>query len=185
MKVDLKLVDAEKLAARLVESLRPHCRSIHIAGSIRRKRPIVGDIEIVAVPKMVEQQMDLIHMQKVNGCIARIDEMIRAEQMERMQGGEKWQRLVLTRPVRVGVDLFFATDESLPILLAIRTGPRRFSQRLVTPIDDSGFGLLPRGWKIKDGWRVYNEHGERVRFSSEYEFLTACACAWLEPEERN
>lgn len=40
-------------AARVVQLLAPACDRIHIAGSIRRQRPEVKDIEIVCQPKKV------------------------------------------------------------------------------------------------------------------------------------
>jgi DNA polymerase/3'-5' exonuclease PolX len=39
------------IAGRIVEALRPYCERIEIAGSLRREKPMVGDIEIVAIPR--------------------------------------------------------------------------------------------------------------------------------------
>lgn len=50
----LPLQHAEQLAHRLVELLTPHCERIDVAGSIRRKKQEVGDIEIVCLPKKIE-----------------------------------------------------------------------------------------------------------------------------------
>lgn len=183
-KIELKLADGERLAAWLIQCLAPYCERIQVAGSIRRRRPSVGDIELVAIPQTVQRRVDLLHTEARNHCIERVDELIEDGYIERIKGGEKWQRLRLTRPAPVQVDLFFADQREFPVLLAIRTGPARFSKRLVTQMGPSGFGLLPRGWRIKNGWRVYDEQGRERRFASEREFLTACACAWLEPEER-
>jgi DNA polymerase/3'-5' exonuclease PolX len=38
-------------ALDIVQKLKPYCDRIEIAGSLRRKREFVGDIEIVALPK--------------------------------------------------------------------------------------------------------------------------------------
>ena len=43
--------EAQAIAQEVVEQLRPHCERIVVAGSIRRKKSEVGDIEIVAIPK--------------------------------------------------------------------------------------------------------------------------------------
>ena len=43
---------ARRVADRLVTVLAPACERIEIAGSIRRQRPTVGDIELVAIPRM-------------------------------------------------------------------------------------------------------------------------------------
>lgn len=42
---------AHKVADYILNLLKPHCEQIHIAGSIRRMRPEIKDIEIVCQPK--------------------------------------------------------------------------------------------------------------------------------------
>jgi DNA polymerase (family 10) len=46
----LPLANARKLAERIVAEITPFCERIDIAGSIRRARPEVGDIDIVCLP---------------------------------------------------------------------------------------------------------------------------------------
>jgi len=45
------LAEARKLAEQMVERLRPACDKIEIAGSVRRGKPEVKDIEIVCLPR--------------------------------------------------------------------------------------------------------------------------------------
>lgn len=47
----MEYTKAYEIAIRVKELLTPHCERIEIAGSIRRKKPEVKDIEIVAIPK--------------------------------------------------------------------------------------------------------------------------------------
>ena len=47
----MKLKDAEELAKRIVEHIRPHCERVEVAGSIRRKKSEVRDIDLVLIPK--------------------------------------------------------------------------------------------------------------------------------------
>lgn len=47
----MKLAQALAIAEKVKALLAPHCERIEIAGSIRRKKPDVKDIEIVAIPK--------------------------------------------------------------------------------------------------------------------------------------
>ena len=44
------------VAEQMVEKLSPYCDRIEIAGSIRRERKMIGDIEIVALPKLLIQR---------------------------------------------------------------------------------------------------------------------------------
>src|SRR5438876_12139133 len=46
----IPLAQAERLAAKIVTELNTFCERIEIAGSIRRRRPVVNDIDIVALP---------------------------------------------------------------------------------------------------------------------------------------
>ena len=51
------LADAQRTATHISKALTPYCHRIAIAGSIRRQRPMIGDIEIVALP---QRQTDLL-----------------------------------------------------------------------------------------------------------------------------
>jgi len=55
--VRVPLADARVIAESLMAALGPGCERIEIAGSIRRGRPDVGDIELVAIPR-IEQIRD-------------------------------------------------------------------------------------------------------------------------------
>lgn len=48
------LSEALKIAEAVLKELGPHCERIAIAGSVRRRKPEVKDIEIVAIPKPYE-----------------------------------------------------------------------------------------------------------------------------------
>lgn len=48
----MNLKTAQKTAERLVDWLRPHCERIEVAGSIRRKRAVCNDVDLVIIPKM-------------------------------------------------------------------------------------------------------------------------------------
>lgn len=47
----LPLVRARALAERIAAELAPYCERLEIAGSIRRARPTVGDIDLVCLPR--------------------------------------------------------------------------------------------------------------------------------------
>ena len=47
----MRLDEATAIAERVVEILRPHCDRIEVAGSVRRGKPEVGDIEVVCIPR--------------------------------------------------------------------------------------------------------------------------------------
>lgn len=47
----MTLPEADKLAAQIVAALQPFAERIEIAGSIRRRRPVCQDVDLVILPK--------------------------------------------------------------------------------------------------------------------------------------
>jgi len=50
MPSEIILERAQKTAEAIMDTLRPYCKKIEVAGSIRRQRPWVHDIDIVLIP---------------------------------------------------------------------------------------------------------------------------------------
>src|ERR1700750_2314871 len=50
--------EGESIAQKLIERIKPYCVRAEIAGSIRRCKPEVKDIEIVAIPKYEDRQQE-------------------------------------------------------------------------------------------------------------------------------
>lgn len=52
---------AKKIAIEICQTLQPYCETLNIAGSIRRQKMEVHDIEILCVPKRIRvgNQMDI------------------------------------------------------------------------------------------------------------------------------
>ena len=46
----IELAEAHRLAEKIVALVSPAMDRVEIAGSIRRKKPVVGDIELVGIP---------------------------------------------------------------------------------------------------------------------------------------
>ena len=49
----MNLSTARKYAEKIVAGLTPFCHRIEIAGSIRRKRPVINDIDLVILPRSI------------------------------------------------------------------------------------------------------------------------------------
>ena len=68
-KQSLQLNRAEAIANKIIDVLSPHCKKIEAAGSIRRKRPTVHDIDIVAWPSD-RAAIDAILIERCSGIIS-------------------------------------------------------------------------------------------------------------------
>jgi DNA polymerase/3'-5' exonuclease PolX len=141
--VRLPLAEARAVADELVALLAPACERIEIAGSIRRGRPDVGDIELVAVPRITIEATQGLWGNGETERVNELDELADREllrvsvEIKRADGSIEHQRRWGPRYKAslfrgIPVDLFSTTPASFGLIYLIRTGPAAFSQRLVT-----------------------------------------------------
>jgi hypothetical protein len=123
------LVYARTIAEDIVQRLAPHSERIEIAGSIRRTRPQVGDIDLVAIPRF-ESGETLFGDGAVSLRSTEFHRALRQIAPLKMDGEKilrfEWpssSRDADTASVtKIGVDIYIATPESWATLLVIRTG---------------------------------------------------------------
>lgn len=156
----IPLAEAEQLAAEVVELLAPHCERIEVAGSIRRKRPTIGDLEIVCVPKFVVVSRDLFGAVNAEANVLDtraawlVEDGVFAHRRDvngRPAFGERYKRLTYRGR---GLDLFSVLPPAQwGVIFLIRTGSADFSHRLVTPKRQGGW--MSSGMHIANGvlWR--------------------------------
>lgn len=89
------LLEAGDAACQIVNALRPQCERIEIAGSIRRQKQWVGDIEIVYIPSIVTSGEDLLGCPDLphNLFDETLDILISAGRLEKRRnklGSETW-----------------------------------------------------------------------------------------------
>lgn len=147
------LAEAQVLADELRTLLQPVCLQIEVAGSIRRQRPDVADIELLAIP-LWQARFDLFG-ESNQPPISQL-ELLCQDLIDdgtfgiRHANGAKYKAL---RFKGIPVDLFTADPHNWGLLFAIRTGPALWSKRLVT--EQRYGGWLPGHLQVKDGhlWR--------------------------------
>lgn len=174
----LPLATAEKLAGAIVECLRDGCERIEVAGSIRRRRPEVGDLEIVAIPKAAanlfgEDDDTVTPLDLILGML------IMQQRLVKVKGGKKYKQFDLPRH-GCKLDLFLCTKDTWGSVFTIRTGPASFSHRLVTKASQGG--LCPNDVSFTNG-RLYR--GDEVMDTpEEQDVFAALGMEWIEPKER-
>jgi DNA polymerase/3'-5' exonuclease PolX len=174
MKTKLALSDASALALLMIERLKPLCRRIEIAGSIRRRKSEIGDIELIAMPLF---EYDLFgnptDSHKLNG--------VEWESFGKLvKNGNKFKQIELHEGINL--DLFIVTPPAQwGVLFLIRTGSAEFSHRFVTS-KQSG-GLLPSYLKVKDGaiW----SHNRIIQTPEESDVFDLAGIPFIEPEKRS
>lgn len=148
----MKLLHAQKLASEIVGKLRPYVDQIEVAGSIRRLKPEVKDIEILVIPKQLPAQQALIggpEYERHPGFAKTVS------QWKKVKGdastGKYTQRsMAVDYPSiyekEIKIDIFIVTKENWGSQLVLRTGDAEFSHKLF------GFVLPSFGLKMDDGF---------------------------------
>jgi DNA polymerase/3'-5' exonuclease PolX len=168
MKQQIPLETAKKLANDVVELLSPHCHRIEIAGSIRRQKEFIGDIEIVAIPK--PYQVGLFE-----DGLAEVVNQWQKVKGELKYGVCKYTQRIL--PSGISLDLFFAEEDNFGNILLIRTGDWEFSKKFV------GVALTKRGYKQEDGFLKHN--GKIISCKEEGDLFVKAGIEYILPENRN
>lgn len=143
----MELHEARTIAEGLVDMLSSACERIEIAGSIRREKPTVRDVEIVAIAKFGEgKQIDMFNTgaktNPVNLLNQRVTQIASSgvwqydEQLRR--DGHRYKRLRHAQ-TWMACDLFITTPEKWGLIYAIRTGPAAFSKAIVTEFHKHGW----------------------------------------------
>lgn len=167
----MKLNQATEIAERIKAELAPYCDRIEIAGSIRRRKPEVGDIEIVAIPKRVEDGMlfsNIVTHPKF--CIL----VNRWPAVKGKPTGKYTQRIL---PEGINLDLFMADADNWGLIYAIRTGSAAFSHEVLAK------GWVRAGYHGEGGHLVKGFHKIPVR--EEQDLFDLIGVPWKEPWERN
>lgn len=162
--VELKADDAWKNALQFMNGVFLTIgQEAIVAGSIRRRKPVVHDVDLVFPP--VDQDK-IAHLKDLCDTCAGVT-------IHRW--GPKMASLTY---FGVPFDLYFSTPETFATLLLIRTGSKENNIRLCSI-------AKAKGWKLHaSGDGLFNEKGERIAGNSERSIYEALGLSWQEPWER-
>lgn len=173
------------LAARKIcAALKPVTERLIVAGSLRRRKPTVGDVEVLFVPKFEERQVDLLHRAPFDLAAEVIERMIEAgvlEQRLSVTGAPSWggkNKLATHVSTGIPVDLFTATEANWWNYLVCRTGPKESNMAIAA-------AAQAKGWK----WNPYGAGfsgpmGAKHVVGSEAEVFEFVGLPYREPWER-
>ncbi len=163
----MRYENAIVIANRTLCELSPYCERVEIAGSIRRKKAEVKDIEIVAIPKPYE------HGLFENGLAAIVNQWEKVKG-EMIYGKVKYTQRVL--PTGIKLDLFFAQPGNWGLIYAIRTGSADYSHRILAS------GWVKRGYKSIEGY--IHSGDRRIETPEEEDLFKIANVRWTEPKYR-
>jgi len=179
----MELKKAQRIANSIVEKLSPYCEDgkCLIAGSVRREKADVKDIEIICIPKANQKNIfgvtllaiGLIVKGKVNGRYMK----------------------VIMHELGFAIDIFMPQPEDFYRQLAIRTGDSSYSHNVIAT------GWVKKGWVGTDDglrrrnecalvggtkkvWKALNGQTKPPVWQSEQEFFQWLGVDYKEPKDR-
>jgi DNA polymerase/3'-5' exonuclease PolX len=194
----MKLIQAHEIATRIGKQLQPFTEKWHIAGSIRREKLDVKDIEIVCQPNYFDIQPDMfdgaatkaisLNFVKVVSTLGKI-----------IKGKPQGRYMQIELPQRINLDLFMPDPDDYYRQYAIRTGSAEYSHKTIAA------GWLKKGWCGSDKglrriidckeeidtltnkrtWKCINQNGEKPPvWTSEQEFFDWIGVPLIMPKLR-
>jgi DNA polymerase (family X) len=140
-----ELETAQKIADDLLAYLGRHFVKYQICGSIRRKKPDVGDIDVVAIPKQKYEFGE----ETLSDSIKKVDPR-GTEEAHRMgkSGAKRFLDGELIKRFEfkgMSVDLYLADEKTFGTLVLIRTGSKEHNIKLTTLAREKGLKLFASG----------------------------------------
>ena len=168
----------ERIPARLarnwgdliVQQLTPLCERVELAGSLRRGKELVGDIDLVLLPRPCHAE----------ACRMRIKQATTVEK-------DGQQNLIVRLSNGVQVDVFFARQPETD-LLGNET-PGNFGSLLLCRTGSKEHNIFVaerakrRGWHWDPYQGLFNE-AQKLVATGEREILEALDLGWIEPSRR-
>lgn len=141
------------VANEIVEILKPVCERVIVAGSLRRGKQWVGDVEILYIGNTVVQpkQGDLFARESVNLAALAIADLLASKVIAARPnklGGSTWgdqNKLAVHVRSGVPVDLFSATEANWWNYLVCRTGSASHNVTIATRAKQLGWAWNPYG----------------------------------------
>lgn len=176
-KAAIPLEVARGKASDLLLLFGPACERTAVAGSIRREKPIIGDIEIVAIPKPC---FDLLGEPDGTELDIVLASLCDDGTLERIKGGNKYKQYRLP-DLGCNLDLFLVDAASWGCQFLIRTGPSSFSHRIVTHRGLGGW--CPMHLRFAEG-RLW-QNGKPLETPEERDVFEALKLGYVEPRSRS
>ena len=165
----LDRAEVEPLAFKIVSTIEQHWIRVEVAGSIRRRKPTVNDIDLVIQPqsnswlkiiKAIRQEFDAVTEKQ----------------------GQKLATLYVPFSSKQGqgllqVDLYRASRSTWGILLLIRTGSAEHNIYLAKL-------AIRKGYRLAYSKGLLNQGGEIIASETEQDVFQALGLDYIPPEER-
>lgn len=164
--------EVEPLAFKILGEIGPFYLKAEIAGSIRRRRGVVNDVDIVVLPRPGKDDSWLNIIKTVRSefdgiTVAQGDKLARFNVPFSSRQGQGY----------VQVDLYRAAPETWGILLLVRTGSKEHNVKLCNL-------AISKDLRLKYSVGVTDLYGLVVAGRTEQEVFDVLGLGWIPPSER-
>ena len=165
---------AKEVASEILRRLEPACERITIAGSIRRQKPDVGDIELLCIPKFIDG-VDQLDREIATLVVQGILGFRRNKLGSRVYGPKN--KLMVHLPSGIGVDIFSTDEQCWWVSLVVRTGGETTNKRIA-------MAAIRKGWHLQAYGAGFSTPQGDVICESERDVFELVGLRYLEPWER-
>jgi len=157
----MELNKARKIGESVLDELSNLIEKGEIAGSIRRKKPEVGDIDLVVLPK--KEFMALENLKSILKEQGNIE--VEGDKVIRVKKGD------------VKLDCYIANGKNYEVLLLIRTGSKEHNRKLAIE-------ALKQGKKLNFAEGLIDIKTKSIIANTERGIFEALNLKYIEPEKR-
>jgi len=167
--------------------LAPACERIEIAGSVRRRKPEVHDIELVAISKPRRPAFgDPPSSNGADALTALLEDMIQKYRIAKLDRGGRWgPRYKCFKVYSEGtvllpltIDLFIVQPPAQwGSIYSLRTGPSEFNHAIILRGNRMGIEHFQGGLRRR-------ATGKPIDTPEEEDYFHALGLAWIPPQER-
>jgi DNA polymerase/3'-5' exonuclease PolX len=174
--------EALRVAGILCTALEPVTSQLIVAGSLRRRKETVNDVEILFVPKFEERSADMFSTKNVDLAGEVIDDLLLKGDLDKRpksNGTFTWgpkNKLALYHGAPV--DFFATTAENWWVALVVRTGSLAMNIELTTGAQKLGRALNAYGCGVTCS------DNSVIPATSEQQVFELCGVKYREPWER-
>lgn len=171
------------VAKEMCDALKPFTNRLIVAGSLRRLKPDVGDVEIVYIPKFEARKADMFITEQVNLVDEALIRLLAAGVIYKRPSKTNcysWgdlNKLALHTASGIPVDFFATADLCWWNYLVCRTGPGTSNIAIASAAKAMGWRWNPYGPGFSRGDEV-------LAVGSEQEVFTFVNLPYKKPEDR-
>lgn len=168
---------AKTVAREIVLAIQPSCHRLLIAGSFRRRKPTVGDLEILYIPFLERRWTDFFDPAFVDTVADKLEALCDSEVIYKRpnaKGQSSWgeqNKLAVHTKTGMPIDFFRASVSNWFNYLVCRTGPAEINMRIAATAKAKGWKWNPygsgftRGGPLSGTPEVHHCHSEKEVFN--------------------